>query len=92
MELGEFVVRVAAALLLGAAIGVERQWHHRRAGLRTNTLAGSGFVAAAAIATALVIAANVVLRPLGQLVDRQPAGHADVTAVSWEVSGEAHGE
>jgi putative Mg2+ transporter-C (MgtC) family protein len=231
MELGEFVVRVAAALLLGAAIGVERQWHHRLAGLRTNTLvatgaaafvalngmvadggptriaaqvvsgigflgagvifreglnvrglntaatlwcaaavgtlAGAGFVAAAAIATALVIAANVVLRPVGQLVDRQPsrtemeisyrvrlagdasveqpirrllvdttakagallralhservpesktvrvegtvvvhggradvveqltgrlAGHPDVTAVSWEVSGEAHGE
>ncbi|HET7343911.1 MAG TPA: MgtC/SapB family protein [Methylomirabilota bacterium] len=134
MDLAEFVVRVAAALLFGAAIGFERQWYHRLAGLRTNTLvatgaaafvalngmvadggptriaaqvvsgigflgagvifregfnvrglntaatlwcagavgtlAGSGFVAAAGAATALVIAANILLRPLGHLVDR----------------------
>lgn len=136
MGLGEFAVRIAAALVLGAAIGLERQWHHRLAGLRTNALvctgaaafvalsgmaagdnsatriaaqvvsgigflgagvifregfsvrglntaatlwcaaavgclAGSGFEAAAAIVTLMVVATNVVLRPLSNLVARQ---------------------
>jgi putative Mg2+ transporter-C (MgtC) family protein len=30
------------ALVLGAAIGVERQWHHRTAGLKTNALVAVG--------------------------------------------------
>jgi putative Mg2+ transporter-C (MgtC) family protein len=42
MGLGDFAVRVATALVLGAAIGVERQWHHRLAGLRTNALVCTG--------------------------------------------------
>jgi putative Mg2+ transporter-C (MgtC) family protein len=136
MGLAEFAVRMTAALVLGAAIGLERQWHHRLAGLRTNALvctgaaafvalssmaagdgsatriaaqvvsgigflgagvifregfsvrglntaatlwcaaavgclAGSGFAAAAAIVTLLVVATNVVLRPLSNLVARQ---------------------
>ncbi len=33
---------LGAALLLGAAIGVERQWRQRMAGLRTNTLVALG--------------------------------------------------
>jgi putative Mg2+ transporter-C (MgtC) family protein len=136
MPLTEFTVYIGAALLFGAAIGLERQWHHRLAGLRTNalvstgaaafvalsgmaagdnsatriaaqvvsgigflgagvifregfsvrglntaatlwcaaavgTLAGSGFLAAAAIVTMMVVATNVVLRPLSHLVARQ---------------------
>jgi putative Mg2+ transporter-C (MgtC) family protein len=45
---GEIFARLAAALLAGAAIGVERQWHQKMAGLRTNALAAlgsAGFVA-----------------------------------------------
>lgn len=38
MEWGEFSLRLVAALLLGAAIGLERQWRQRMAGLRTNAL------------------------------------------------------
>lgn len=34
----DFTLRMAVALLLGAAIGLERQWRQRIAGLRTNTL------------------------------------------------------
>jgi len=34
----EFVARLAVGLACGAAIGVERQWRARMAGLRTNTL------------------------------------------------------
>ncbi len=46
--LGEILVRLAAALVAGAAIGVERQWHQKMAGLRTNSLVAlgsAGFVA-----------------------------------------------
>ena len=46
--LGEVFARLAAALLAGAAIGVERQWHQKMAGLRTNALVAlgsAGFVA-----------------------------------------------
>jgi putative Mg2+ transporter-C (MgtC) family protein len=48
LVLGEVFVRLAAALVAGAAIGVERQWHQKMAGLRTNSLVAlgsAGFVA-----------------------------------------------
>ncbi len=38
----QFIVRLALAQFLGAAIGVERQWHQRMAGLRTNALVATG--------------------------------------------------
>ncbi|MBV8246347.1 MAG: MgtC/SapB family protein [Candidatus Eremiobacteraeota bacterium] len=37
-----FTLRVVIALLLGVAIGVERQWRQRMAGLRTNALVSVG--------------------------------------------------
>ncbi len=48
LMLGEVFARLAAALVAGAAIGVERQWHQKMAGLRTNALVAlgsAGFVA-----------------------------------------------
>ncbi|MCW2276775.1 MgtC/SapB family protein [Heliophilum fasciatum] len=42
MELQDFAVRTFLALLLGAIIGIERQWHHRLAGLQTNALVAVG--------------------------------------------------
>ena len=42
MTLTEFIVRLMLAQLLGAAIGVERQWRQRMAGLRTNALVATG--------------------------------------------------
>jgi putative Mg2+ transporter-C (MgtC) family protein len=39
---GYFTVRAAAALVLGAAVGLERQWRQRTAGLRTNALVALG--------------------------------------------------
>jgi putative Mg2+ transporter-C (MgtC) family protein len=135
----EFVLRLGAAALGGALIGVERQWRSRGAGLRTNTLvaagaamfvlvaqmtprqagfdptritsyvvsgvgflgagviisdgvsvrgintaatlwcaaavgalSASGFVWQAGVATAAILAINVLLRPLGRRIDRQP--------------------
>lgn len=41
----EFTARLGLALLLGAAIGVERQWRQKSAGLRTNTLVSMGSAA-----------------------------------------------
>lgn len=37
-----FVAYLIAALVLGAVIGAERQWHQRIAGLRTNALVSRG--------------------------------------------------
>jgi putative Mg2+ transporter-C (MgtC) family protein len=42
LGLGYFAARAAIALLLGAAIGLERQWRQRMAGLRTNALVALG--------------------------------------------------
>jgi putative Mg2+ transporter-C (MgtC) family protein len=38
----ESALRLAVALLLGSAIGFERQWHQKMAGLRTNALVALG--------------------------------------------------
>ena len=38
----ESIERLGAALLLGSAIGFERQWHQKMAGLRTNALVALG--------------------------------------------------
>ncbi len=41
-EAWDLALRLATALLLGAAIGLERQWHLKMAGLRTNALVALG--------------------------------------------------
>ncbi|MFT4215008.1 MAG: MgtC/SapB family protein [Microbacterium sp.] len=38
----ELVIRILVGTVLGAAIGLERQWRSRMAGIRTNTLVASG--------------------------------------------------
>ena len=38
----EFILRLLTALIAGLCIGFERQWHHKSAGLRTNTLVSVG--------------------------------------------------
>jgi putative Mg2+ transporter-C (MgtC) family protein len=38
MDLATFVIRMGLALLFGALMGLERQWHQRMAGTRTNAL------------------------------------------------------
>lgn len=42
MTVLQFTTRLFLALSLGAAIGIERQWRQRMAGLRTNTLVSLG--------------------------------------------------
>jgi putative Mg2+ transporter-C (MgtC) family protein len=41
-SIGYFTARAAVALVLGAAVGLERQWRQRTAGLRTNALVALG--------------------------------------------------
>lgn len=45
LEISEFVLRLGTALLFGGAIGFERQWRQKSAGLRTNTLVSLGAAA-----------------------------------------------
>jgi putative Mg2+ transporter-C (MgtC) family protein len=47
----ELSLRLAVALALGAVIGLERQWHHRLAGLRTNALVSTGSAGFALVGT-----------------------------------------
>ena len=42
MDLLHFALYLFAAFILGSAIGAERQWHQRMAGLRTNALVSTG--------------------------------------------------
>lgn len=68
LDAQHFALQLGASLLLGAAVGLERQWHHCMAGTRTNALVAAG--AAAFVMTGLLatndvaaasrIAANVV--------------------------------
>lgn len=45
LETSDFIMRLSIALLLGGAIGFERQWRQKSAGLRTNTLVSLGAAA-----------------------------------------------
>ena len=42
LEPWDVALRLGMALVLGAAIGLERQWHLKMAGLRTNALVSLG--------------------------------------------------
>jgi putative Mg2+ transporter-C (MgtC) family protein len=42
MQILEFLFRLGAALLMGATVGLERQWRQRMAGTRTNALVAAG--------------------------------------------------
>jgi len=52
LELADVVSRLCWGLLLGAAIGFERQWHQKMAGLKTNTLVALGAAGFVTFATA----------------------------------------
>jgi len=45
----EMVLRLLMSLAFGILIGIERQWHHKNAGLKTNTLVAIGATAFALI-------------------------------------------
>jgi putative Mg2+ transporter-C (MgtC) family protein len=62
-----FLAYLVAALLLGALIGAERQWHQRIAGLRTNALVSAGAAMFVSI-THLMPLNSTSLQVAGQVV------------------------
>lgn len=70
MELLEFFTRLLVAMLLGAAIGFERQYRQRSAGLRTNTLVSAGAAIFILLSAALTSATEMAdpSRVAGQIV------------------------
>jgi len=67
MDLATFAMRMGLALLLGALMGLERQWHQRMAGTRTNALVST---AAAAFTMIGIVVADPAgpSRIVGQIV------------------------
>lgn len=65
----DFILRLLTALLAGLLIGFERQWHHKSAGLRTNTLVSVG-AAIFVLISILVTEKGIgdVTRIIGQVV------------------------
>ncbi len=55
---GHIVGRLALAALLGSVLGLEREWHHRAAGLRTNMLVALGSAVFTLVAIELAGAAG----------------------------------
>jgi putative Mg2+ transporter-C (MgtC) family protein len=45
----ELILRLAMSLVFGMIVGIERQWHHKTAGIKTNTLVSVGSTAFALI-------------------------------------------
>ena len=41
----ELAARLVSSTLFGTLIGIERQWHHKNAGIKTNTLVAVGATA-----------------------------------------------
>lgn len=65
----EFTIRLLTALAAGLLIGFERQWNHKSAGLRTNTLVSVG--AAIFVLISIMVTENGngdVTRIIGQVV------------------------
>ncbi|MDI1233320.1 MAG: MgtC/SapB family protein [bacterium] len=68
MDISEFALRLGCAFIAGVAIGFERQWHHKTAGLRTNTLVAVGSAIYTLISLQLVTEQGEVTRVIGQVV------------------------
>lgn len=68
MSIGEFTIRVLVALAAGLAIGFERQWHHKSAGLRTTTLVSLGSAFYVLLSIIITQTSGDVTRIIGQVV------------------------
>jgi putative Mg2+ transporter-C (MgtC) family protein len=68
MTIQEFTIRVLVALIAGMAIGFERQWHHKSAGLRTTTLVSLGAALYVLLSIIITQTSGDVTRIIGQIV------------------------
>ena len=64
----EFTLRVLVALTAGLIIGFERQWNHKSAGLRTNTLVSLGSAFYVLLSIIITQSNGDVTRIIGQVV------------------------
>ncbi len=63
MSDSEIVRRLAAAILVGTVVGIERQWHHKNAGVKTHTLVAIG-AATFALLSELGLGSNLQAVPI----------------------------
>ena len=68
MTYGNFILRVLAAVLAGMLIGFEREYHHKSAGLRTNTLVATGAALFVLLSFKLTQNQGDITRIVGQVV------------------------
>jgi putative Mg2+ transporter-C (MgtC) family protein len=68
MSLSEFCIRLLCALVAGLIIGFERQWHHKSAGVRTNTLVAVGSALYVMLSLTLTEEKGDPTRIIGQVV------------------------
>lgn len=68
MVLSEFIMRLSVALMAGLLIGFERQWQHKSAGLRTNTLVAVGSALFVLLSISITKNGGDVTRIIGQVV------------------------
>ena len=64
----EFAAKLGLALVLGSAIGIERQWRQRSAGLRTNALVSLGAAAYVLLSASLTGSGGDPSRVVSQIV------------------------
>lgn len=64
----EFILRVLVAVLAGFIIGFERQWQHKSAGLRTNTLVAVGSALYVLLSIMIIHPNGDITRVIGQVV------------------------
>lgn len=68
MTTTDFTLRLLTAMAAGLIIGFERQWHHKSAGLRTNTLVATGAALFVLLSINLTQESGDVTRIIGQVV------------------------
>ncbi|HEX3024650.1 MAG TPA: MgtC/SapB family protein [Chitinophagaceae bacterium] len=68
MPIFEFTLRLSLAFILGASIGIERQWRQKSAGLRTNTLVSIGSAAFTLLSVILISTSSDPTRIISQIV------------------------
>lgn len=70
LTLTDFILRLLAAMAAGTLVGIEREWRHKRAGLRTNALVATGAAMFVLVALQLVtkMGSGDPTRVIGQVV------------------------
>lgn len=68
MTITEFSIRLLVAFAAGLLIGIEREWHHKSAGLRTNILVAIGSAIYVLLSIQMTEKNGDVTRIIGQVV------------------------